>query len=154
MSNEACDYLRSRLNLAHKELKSLIQLYSGLNDDVRMSHSKSVFYEILSYIQIQSVVIFPLMEKQEQGQETIKRSKELHSSLKEVIDRSTMIHVDEPDNEYLHQLKSIDLLLESLSQHDERTVLVWMETNLSVDDVARLLPRLKEHAMQESLPSF
>ena|GEM_PF-2766460 len=154
MSNEACDYLKARLTLAQKELKSVIQVYDDINDDVRMSNSKRIFYEILSYIQIQNVIIFPLMGKDTRSAESIQRSQELHQSIRDCIDRATMLHVDEPDHEYLNRLRALELLVDSLVHHDEGTLLQWMDANLTVEDVARLMPRLKENAMQEALPSF
>ena len=154
MSNEASDYLKARLTFAHKELKSVIELYDTMNDDVRMSNSKKIFYEILGYIQIQTVIIFPLMEKDTTTVESITRSRELHQSIRDTIEKATMLHVDEPDHEYLNRLRALDLLVNSLVQHDNGTLLQWMESHLTVEDVARLMPRLKENAMQESLPSF
>jgi len=154
MSNEASDYLKARLTFAQKELKSVIELYDGLNDDVRMSNSKKIFYEILGYIQIQSVIIFPLMEKDTTTVESITRSKELHQSIRDTIEKATMLHVDEPDHEYLNRLRALDLLVNSLVEHDNEMLLPWMDTHLTIEDVARLMPRLKENAMQEALPSF
>src|SRR6478609_2794157 len=154
MSNEACDYLKARLTFAQKELKSVIELYDSLNDDIRMSNSKKIFYEILGYVQIQTVIIFPMMEKDSTNLESVQRSKELHQSIRDTIEKATMLHVDEPDHEYLNRLRALDLLVDSLVQHDQGTVLQWMDANLTVEDVARLMPRLKENAMQEALPSF
>jgi hypothetical protein len=154
MSNEASDYLKARITFAQKELKSVIQLYDTMNDDVRMSNSKKIFYEILGYIQIQSVIIFPLMEKDTTTVESITRSKELHESIRDTIEKATMLHVDEPDHEYLNRLRALDLLVNSLVEHDQGTLVQWMDAHLTVEDVARLMPRLKENAMQEALPSF
>jgi hypothetical protein len=157
MSNQVSEYLETRLSMVQKELLSLVQGYQEFNDDVRMEKSKSVFYQIESYLQLKKVVILPLVQT-DQSQNALFVSsiatKELEDGIGKLIENTTMLHVDEPDLEFYNNLCALQERVNTMREQDQKNILPWLETHLSMEQAASLMPRLKENAMQDALPSF
>ena len=152
--SEVMELLRAKLSIARRVLADLVQHYQQLDDDQRLEKSNIVLDQVNSYLQIERNLIFPMMEKTGSYQHVMDRTCDIHGRIEGIIERATMMHVDEPSFEYYDDMAGLLGLLDALADNDNRGIFAWANAHLTEEDSYYLITHLKDETAHESLPAF
>jgi hypothetical protein len=152
--SEVMELLRAKLGIARRVLADLVQHYQQLNDDQRLEKSNIVLDQINSYMQIEQNLLFPLMARTGDYRHVMERTRDIHGRIDAIIEKATMMHVDEPSFEYYDDMARLLGLLDALADNDNRGIFPWAAAHLTDEDSYHLITHLKDETAHESLPAF
>lgn len=152
--SEVIELLRVKLGIARRVLADLVGNYQRLNDDQRMEKSNIVLDQVNSYMQIEQNLLFPLMARTGDYRNVMERTRDIHDRIDSIVEKATMMHVDEPSFEYYDDMARLLGLLDALAENDNRGIFPWANAHLTDEDSYTLITRLKDETAHESLPAF
>lgn len=115
-------FLDEKLSRALVLLNQVIESFKKLDNTHNMKESSLIFDEIRTYIEVSENLLFPAFTAAiPDGKNLLSSVKIRHADLDRVIEKSTMMHVDEPRYEFEECLEAIrDLLLQEQASNQSK----------------------------------
>ncbi|HEY9745246.1 MAG TPA: hypothetical protein V6C99_03400 [Oculatellaceae cyanobacterium] len=148
---EVLEIISSKMEMAQHFLDDLLSNYDRLDDTARIDRANVVFDNITSYLQIEQNLLFPYIRKTGEHDDILEQALAVHDRIDEEMEKSVMVHVDEPDHQFYHGLDTIRGLLERAKRIDQEMIFPWARVYLSEEDHYALLNPLKEQTAHETV---
>jgi hypothetical protein len=148
---EILEIISSKLETAQYFLDDLLKNYERLEDTPRIEKANIIFENITSYLQIEQNLLFPFIKASREHDDILDRAQAIHDRIDEEMEKTVMVHVDEPDHQFYHGLGALARLLDEAKRVDHEAIFPWSRVYLSETDHISLLNHLKEQTAHETV---
>lgn len=151
---QVLDVINSKMEIAQRFLRDLVVNYDQLDDTARIERANIGLGNVQSYLQIEQNLLFPLIERTGEDTDILARACRIQNQMDDVLERSVMVHVDEPDHEFYHGMERLLNLLEQAAEVDREFIFPWAKEHLTEEEQFSMLTNLQEQTAQETLGSL
>jgi hypothetical protein len=148
---EIIEIISSKLETAQHFLDDLLKNYDRLEDTPRIEKANIIFENISSYLQIEQNLLFPFIKASKEHDDILARACVIQNRIDEELEKTVMVHVDEPDGQFYHGLQALSRLLDEAKRVDHEAIYPWSRVYLSETDHFSMLNHLKEETAHETV---
>jgi hypothetical protein len=132
------ELLRDENRAMLDEIRRLVIDYKTINNAEDIERSRHIFEILNEYIVIQNKMLYPKLPRQGEEDESIRTSKALLDEMDNIFEKSVMMHVDEPNLQYVQNLERLYNVLEAHFANLEERVYPLLRDRLDSRDIEQL----------------
>lgn len=112
------DYLNERRAHCIRILRRMVDHYDKMENVKHIDQSHHAFDELMTYLKVEENLLYPKIIAKPQLKEALTYTHNLHGEMENILEKSVMIHVDEPSYEYRNNMEQLLVLLEKEDRYD------------------------------------
>lgn len=145
------DLLHEKLDYVIERQCWMLENWSQLKNTEILGQSSENFANLASYLQIEENLLYPaLQDASDDVLPRLEPAMRAHRKIEDILDSSTMMHVDEPSHEYKVNMGNLLELLEAFRRYDETLVFPEARKRLSPQSLDDIHKRVREELWHEA----
>jgi len=136
--------LQSHKKMILEELQTLIDHYMELDEETLMASISRILDMYRMHQELEENYIYLAVQTVPSFSPIVQKACQSHEEIQKIIDKTTMVHVDEPDLTFIKDVKQLKALLKKHFDLDEQMVFPSFRQQIPHETMERLERQFQE----------